>query len=107
MKLPTSPLPWCWREMGEYHLTTDRGGALIVLSAGYKETDDVIAPRPVFKVRNNAECLLEDFEPDHPDAQYIIEACNEYPEAVRQRDLFKEALRLKREELNELRGEGP
>ena len=57
---------WTWRRMGEWMLTTARQGALIIISAARSGMHGA-----KINLRNHKECLLEDFDPEQPDAAHI------------------------------------
>lgn len=61
---------WAWRQFGkDWTLCTNHSGALIVLDAVRKGMQGA-----AFRVRNNADCLMMEFDPEHPDARLIAAA---------------------------------
>lgn len=79
MKCEHTPTPWDWQKFGnEWFLVGQHGMRPIVLSYS-KRTG----------LTSLVDGLLKPFDPEHPDAQFIVRACNSHAELVR---VLKEAM---------------
>lgn len=88
----STPGPWTWRTFGNIpHLCTTHGGALIVLQPVRKGMQGAS-----FRLRD-AKCIMQDFDPLHPDAQLIARAPELLAEVA---DLQSKISQLEQELLN-------